>query len=152
MVDDGYDEDAGFAINGGKGWEKVEFHNRNRPHENLKILGQKERSALCSGPPKLLHSHGLIWLRRGANMRERLNTILFRAHDSESEASSASLKSLSLSLLTAHATAFPCPRSLRVGTFGGHGLLGWGSASVPASFLTYRAAALAMADTDFGLK
>merc|ERR1711988_107793 len=23
----GYDEDAGFAINGGKGWEKVEFFN-----------------------------------------------------------------------------------------------------------------------------
>jgi len=27
VVDGGYDEDAGFAINGGKGWEKVEFYN-----------------------------------------------------------------------------------------------------------------------------
>ena len=27
VVEGGYDEDAGFAINGGKGWEKVEFHN-----------------------------------------------------------------------------------------------------------------------------
>merc|ERR1719201_2562105 len=26
-VDDGYDEDAGFAINGGKGWSKVVFTN-----------------------------------------------------------------------------------------------------------------------------
>ena len=26
-VDDGYSEDAGFAINGGKGWAKVEFTN-----------------------------------------------------------------------------------------------------------------------------
>jgi hypothetical protein len=28
-VDDGYDEDAGFAINGGKGWSKVVFTNHN---------------------------------------------------------------------------------------------------------------------------
>merc|ERR1711871_982517 len=28
-VEDGYDEDAGFAINGGKGWSKVEFNNHN---------------------------------------------------------------------------------------------------------------------------
>jgi len=27
VVDDGYDEDAGFAINGGKGWKKVVFDN-----------------------------------------------------------------------------------------------------------------------------
>jgi len=27
VVEGGYDEDAGFAINGGKGWEKVEFFN-----------------------------------------------------------------------------------------------------------------------------
>merc|ERR1712146_80738 len=29
MGEDGYDEDAGFAINGGKGWSKVEFNNHN---------------------------------------------------------------------------------------------------------------------------
>jgi len=33
-VDDGYDEDAGFAINGGKGWAKVVFHNH-----NIELLG-----------------------------------------------------------------------------------------------------------------
>merc|ERR1719324_916672 len=27
VVEGGYDEDAGFAINGGKGWEKVVFDN-----------------------------------------------------------------------------------------------------------------------------
>merc|ERR1719359_2249301 len=27
VVDDGYDEDAGFAINGGKGWKSVKFNN-----------------------------------------------------------------------------------------------------------------------------
>ena len=26
-VKDGYDEDGGFAINGGKGWKNVEFNN-----------------------------------------------------------------------------------------------------------------------------
>ena len=33
-VENGYDEDAGFAINGGKGWEKVVFHNH-----NVQLLG-----------------------------------------------------------------------------------------------------------------
>jgi len=33
-VDNGYDEDAGFAINGGKGWSKVAFHNH-----NVELLG-----------------------------------------------------------------------------------------------------------------
>ena len=27
VVENGYDEDAGFAINGGKGWSNVEFNN-----------------------------------------------------------------------------------------------------------------------------
>jgi len=33
-VDKGYDEDAGFAINGGKGWSNVEFNNH-----NVQLLG-----------------------------------------------------------------------------------------------------------------
>jgi len=33
-VDDGYDEDAGFAINGGKGWSNVDFNNH-----NIELLG-----------------------------------------------------------------------------------------------------------------
>merc|ERR1719189_1170676 len=34
VVDDGYDEDAGFAINGGKGWSNVVFENH-----QIELLG-----------------------------------------------------------------------------------------------------------------
>ena len=35
VVEGGYDEDGGFAINGGKGWKDVVFTNH-----NIELLGQ----------------------------------------------------------------------------------------------------------------